>query len=78
MLKHCRKCGGLFSSSDPHLCPLCLEEAQHTVKQYLEVHRGANVLSLVRDTGLSLAVVNRILANGSIYAMPKQGPSHKD
>lgn len=69
--RNCRRCGRLFLSAGPVVCPGCLaaeEEEFDRVRSYLLEHPGANLDQVARGTGLSPATVLRYLQQGRLQA----------
>lgn len=69
--RNCQRCGRLFLSGGPSLCPSCLEaeeEAFERVRLYLIEHPGANLEQVSKGTGVPREAVLRYVQQGRLQA----------
>ena len=69
MLANCERCGALFTKSHRGVCPSCVQVEADSIKQvsaYLDEHRNASMLDVVRDTGVDFRIVSDMVKNGRL------------
>jgi len=66
VLRNCKSCGELFVSKKVSLCKRCMEEAYVAVKAYLQKNPKSSIPDVVRDTGVSLSIINSIVMDGRL------------
>jgi hypothetical protein len=72
----CKRCGKMFVSNDlTKICMDCKEvdrKSFYIVKEYLYGHSGATIGEVNRDTGVSVADIERMIEDGKISRMKKE------
>ncbi|WAH38680.1 hypothetical protein [Alicyclobacillus dauci] len=72
MLKNCRTCHSLFTSSKYDICPSCVEAEKQLVveiKTYIKKHRQATTLEIARDVGVDVTTLLAMVRDGRLKMM---------
>ncbi|HHT85201.1 MAG: hypothetical protein ACOX34_07030 [Bacillota bacterium] len=71
-MKNCDRCGKVFVSSGPSICPECFETEEQqfqVVKRYLAKHKGASARKVSEDTGVPVEVVTEFVRRGHLVGV---------
>ncbi len=71
-MKNCDRCGKVFVSSGPSICPECYakeEEQFQIVKKYLLEHKRASAKKISEDTGVPVEVVTEFVRRGHLVGI---------
>ncbi|MBX5476993.1 MAG: MerR family transcriptional regulator [Clostridia bacterium] len=72
MLRNCRRCGALFDSSGPDVCPPCLareEDVFRKVRAYVTDHPEASVEEVARALDVEPGLILRFLKQGRLIGV---------
>jgi hypothetical protein len=71
-IKNCRRCGRVFVSSGPSICPECFEQEEEQfqiIKKYLSEHKRASAKKVSEDTGIPIEVVTDFVRRGHLVGV---------
>ena len=75
-LQNCKSCGKLFIKMSRAICPDCFEQEEEAflkVKQYLDEHPKAPVVTVSEETEVSVKQINKFIRDGRILASQYEG-----
>jgi len=77
LMKNCQRCGKAFTSSNPTICPECIEadsESFNAVRQFIKDNPLVSVDVVEAATGVPADQIREYLRQGRIEAAEMSGP----
>lgn len=66
---NCENCGQIFQKTIRDICPACIRKEDKKYErcaEYLREHRGASLMELSEETGVSVSLISRFIREGRI------------